>query len=349
MKINKNFLIIILVFLIGYFFVNFNSENKVIDNDIAKSKNSKITNSAEKPYVGKTSKSLFVPYWSLNSELQLNSYDRVFYFGISVNEFGINKEEDGYKNLKEFSSISLNKKRKYLTLRMTNTEDNLKILKDEKIIKKIIEESINIAKQHDFSGIVLDFELGVLFGDEVIGQINDFSNSFFKEVKINNLNYSIAIYGDVFYRKRPFDILNLAKNSDELMIMAYDFHKSIGEPGPNFPLDNAEVYGYDMKVLMDDFLSILPSEKLTVIFGMYGYDWIVDNKGRPIKPAQSLTLNQINSKYSNYCKGETCEFKDSENKRHIIWYENEESVSKKIEYLKSRGVGSFVYWAAGYF
>ena len=100
------------------------------NNLIAKSKNSKITNSAEKPYVGKTSKSLFVPYWSLNSELQLNSYDRVFYFGISVNEFDINKEEDGYKNLKEFSSISLNKKRKYLTLRMTNTEDNLKILKE---------------------------------------------------------------------------------------------------------------------------------------------------------------------------------------------------------------------------
>lgn len=338
MKINKNLLILILVFFIGYFFVNFKSENKENINDSDKNQTSRISKTDEKPYVGKVSKSLFIPYWSLNSDLQLNPYDRVIYFGIAVSEFGINKEEEGYKNLKEFSSISLNNQKKYLTLRMTNTEDNLKILKDEKIIKKIIAETIDTALQYDFSGIVLDLELGVLFGDEVIGQINNFSNSFYKEVKKNNLNYSIAIYGDVFYRKRPFDILNLSKNSDEIMIMAYDFHKSIGEPGPNFPSE-----------YFDDFISLVTLNKLTVIFGMYGYDWIIDNQGRPIKPAQALTLNQIKSKYPNDCKGETCEFIDSDNRKHMIWYENEESVSKKVEYLKSRGVGSFAYWAAGYF
>ena len=120
--------------------------------------------------------------------------------------------------------------------------------------------------------------------------------------------------------------------------MAYDFHKSIGEPGPNFPSE-----------YFDEFINKIPSNKLTIIFGMYGYDWIVDDKDRPIKPAQSLTLNQIKSKHSNYCNEERCEFVDENKRRHIIWYENEESVSKKIKYLKSRGVGSFAYWAAGYF
>ena len=338
MRINKNLLVLILVFFIGYFFVNFKTEKKVIVNDTVKNKSSQITKTIKKPYIGKISTSIFVPYWSLNSELELNSYDRAIYFGISVDEFGINKEEDGYQNLKDFSSISLNNKRKYLTLRMTNTEDNMKILKDEKIIKKIIAETIDIAKQYDFSGIVLDLELGVLFGDEVIDQINEFSNSFYKEVKENNLNYSIAIYGDVFYRKRPYDVPNLAKNSDEIMIMAYDFHKSIGEPGPNFP-----------KEYFNEFINLIPLNKLTIIFGMYGYDWIVDEKGRPIKPANSLSLNEIRNKHLNDCNGEKCEFIDSDNRKHIIWYENEESVSKKIEYLKNRGVSAFAYWAAGYF
>ena len=235
MKINKNLLIIIFVFFAGYFFINYNSENKAVINKNVKVKYIKITKPYEKPYVGNISKSIFVPYWSLNSELQLNPYDRIIYFGISTNESGVNKEEVGYKNLEKFSSLNFINSKKYLTLRMTNTDDNLKILKDEKIIKKIIAESIEIAQQYDFSGIVLDLELGVLFGDEIIDQINNFSNSFYKEIIKNNLKYSIAIYGDVFYRKRPYDVSSLAKNSDEIMIMAYDFHKSIGEPGPNFP------------------------------------------------------------------------------------------------------------------
>lgn len=338
MKINKNLLVIILVFFIGYFFVNFKSKNNEVVKDFVKNKTSQITKTVEKPYVGKIFNSLFVPYWSLDSTSDINFYDRVIYFGILANEKGINKEEVGYKNLAKFSSLNFISSKKYLALRMLNTEENLKILKNINSINQIIKQTISIAKQNNFSGIVLDLEMSVLFGDDIIVQINEFSNSFYKESKQNNLNYSVALYGDVFYRKRPYDVSNLAKNSDEIMIMAYDFNKSIGEPGPNFP-----------KEYFDEFINIIPLNKLTFIFGMYGYDWIVDDKDRPIKPAQSLSLNEIRNNHSNNCNGEKCEFTDSDNRKHIIWYENEESVSKKIEYLKSRGVGSFAYWAAGYF
>lgn len=337
MIINKNLLIIILVFLVGYFVINSNS--KPIEKPIQSIKptvNKPFT--LNKPFVGKVNNSIFVPYWSLDSNFNLNLYDRVIYFGIEVNEGGINLKEQGYQGLSNFNQLNLSGKEKHLTIRMINTDENLNILKNRNSIIRIIEESIDIAKKNNFSGVVLDLEMSVLFGDDITSQINEFSNSFYKKVKENNLKYSIAIYGDVFYRKRPYDVSNLAENSDEIMIMAYDFHKSIGEPGPNFPSE-----------YFDNFISLVPSNKLTVIFGMYGYDWIVDDKGRPIKPAQSLSLNQIKSKYSNYCKGEKCEFIDSDNRKHIIYYENEESVSKKIEYLKNRGVGSFAYWAAGYF
>lgn len=338
MKINKNLLMVILVFFIGYFFINFNVGNKDVINKSIKIEDAKLTKTNEKPFIGKITKSLFVPYWSLETNSNLNIYDRVIYFGISTNESGINKEEVGYKSLEKFSSLNFINSKKYLTLRMINTEENLKILKNINSMNQIIKQTITIAKQNSFSGIVLDLEMSVLFGDDITSQINEFSDSFYKEVKENNLNYSIALYGDVFYRKRPYDVSNLAKNSDEIMIMAYDFNKSIGEPGPNFPSE-----------YFDEFINKIPSNKLTVIFGMYGYDWIVGDKDRPIKPAQSLSLNEIRNKHLNDCTGEKCEFIDSDNRKHIIWYENEESVSKKIEYLKSRGVGSFAYWAAGYF
>ncbi len=340
MILNKNLLILLLVFLIGLTFIKLNA-NKSINTPVNKYTNTlkKEVSIKNKNYVGEISKSVFVTYWSLISNSNLNIYDRMIYFGIKGDENGIDTGDIGYKNLEKFNSLNFGKSKKYLTVRMTDTVKNL----------KIVDESIEIAKQYGFSGIVLDLEISALFGDKIMDQINSFSNSFYKKSKENNINYSIAIYGDVFYRKRPYDVSNLAKNSDEIMIMAYDFHKSIGEPGPNFPLNNADIYGYDMKVLMDDFLGYTTAEKITVIFGMYGYDWIVDDKDRPIKPAQALTLNQIRSKHSNDCNGERCEFVDEDGRRHIIWFENEESVVRKIEYLKSRGIGSFAYWAAGYF
>ena len=95
---------------------------------------------------------------------------------------------------------------------MTNTDDNLKILKDEKIIKKIIAESINIAKQNEFSGIVLDLEFEdpkiieefkvfakrksttnpwVLYGIEIEGdQIDDVIRKIQSEMKSNKPFYA---------------------------------------------------------------------------------------------------------------------------------------------------------------
>jgi len=34
---------------------------------------------------------------------------------------------------------------------------------------------------------------------------------------------------------------------------------------------------------------------------------------------------------------------------HIVWFEDEESVKVKTEYLKEQGIGSVSYWASGYF
>jgi spore germination protein YaaH len=324
-----------------------NTENNL--NIVNKSQKENSTSKDYKPYVGEINKSIFIPYWSLNSSSSLNSYDRLIYFGISGTVEGIDKSDSGYLNLQKFIALSPDQSQKYLTVRMLNTQENIKILNQKNSMDKIIEESIDVAIQNGFQGIVLDLEIGVLFGDEIINKVSDFSNNFYRELIEKNLKYSIAIYGDLFYRGRPYDLSVLAKNSDEIMIMAYDFHKSIGEPGPNFPLNGKENYGYDMTVLIDDFLTYLEPDKLSIIFGMYGYEWIVDDKDRPIKSAQSLSLNQIRTKHSNDCNGERCEFVDSEGRRHIIWHENEESVSEKIEYLKNRGIGNFAYWATGYF
>ena len=334
---------------------------------------------------GRFETTIFVPEWQINqlesvesveiSQSPLNQYQRVIYFGGEENFDIFNKIKRLQQNFKG---------ELWFTVKITE-------IPDKKNRSSIVENTVNIAKKYNLQGVALDLEINSLPTDDLVGQINNFVQDFRDRVKIEDLKLAVILYGDIFYRVRPFDVKFLAENSDEVMIMAYDFHKSYGEPGPNFPFEGREKYGYDFKTMINDFLKFVEIEKLTVIFGMYGYDWQVDEKKRPIKQAKALTLKQIKGKFltmaswqrSNkndipfFARESSCLFDNCLIKRddlskeieinyvvsskqadeqgiyrldyHIVWFEDEESVKIKTNFLKEKGIGSIAYWAWGYF
>ena len=336
----------------------------------------KITPTVKQNYKSATAAtSIFIPYWSLTpdaSQPSESEYDSYIYFGISPTFDGINKQEVGYDGIEEFLSFVPAGKEKFLTLRMIDDDVNIFILKNADVQRKIIQETSEIVEQNAFAGVVLDLEISSLFDEDVTVQINNFVQQFYTEVNNNYRQFFVTIYGDTFFRRRPFDIAFLAKNSDGIMVMAYDFHKSRGEPGPNFPYESGARYQYNFKKMVSDFSKFVPKEKLTVIFGMFGYDWLVDEKKRPIRQAEALSLNEINKKFIDKCEFKNCVVKrDALSKEteinyiissptpdeqeiyridyHIVWFEDEESVKIKSDFLKEQGIESISYWAHGYF
>lgn len=318
---------------------------------------------AVKPY--KESNSIFVPYWDLSQKPDYNPYANLYYFGISADSNGVSTSDQGYLNIKKFSAAVGNKKT-YLTLRMLNTDENISILKNKKLQQKIIQQTLEIAQENDFTGVVLDLELGVLPFTDVVNNINAFVADFYLSAKQNDLRFLQTIYGDVFYRKRPFDVEHLAQNSDGIVIMAYDFHKASGEPGPNFPLKGREKFGYDFEQMITQFLTVVPAEKLTVVFGMFGYDWITDLDGYSQGVAKSISTAQIMQKYIYKCDWKNCvflrdpvaaeskiDYVDSTSSDqliyHTIWYEDQKSVDQKKLFLKEKRIENIAFWAYGYF
>lgn len=315
------------------------------------------------------STAIFVPHWSDFEDADFSPYQTVIYFGIVPTTSGINKSEPGYKKLDFFSQSVGDDKERLLTLVMTNSDTNLAILKNKQSWDTIIQEALTIVDNYKFDGLVLDFELSVLpFGD-MTDKVTDFVSFFATNTKGRNKHFAIAVYGDTIYRKRPYDISALSRASDEVMIMAYDFHKARGEPGPNFPLTGRREYGYDFQTMIEDFTSLAPPKKLTVVFGMFGYDWLVDEKKRPFTMATSLTLHEIRKKFLFNCTMKNCVVnRDPASAEtevnyvdetafsqpniaafHIIWFEDEKSVESKIEILQEQGIGQIGYWAYGYF
>lgn len=312
--------------------------------------------------------SIFIPYWALPQSVEdIGPYDRLLYFGISVDENGIQKSDAGYNQLTSFQTVTKSYTgRKTLVIRMLNSQTNINILNDENMQNTIIAQINDVVKENHFSELALDLELSGLFLTDNTSKINIFVQKLYTLKNKHYRHFSVILYGDVFFRNRPYDVKTIGKYSDEIMIMAYDFSKPYGEPGPNMPFDRQSLneagllpidYGYDFKQMVSDFSSQISREKITVIFGMYGYDWTLNQQGTPLKRAEALTLKQINvrNQMSNVknttqkSKEKKIEYSDSEGQKHVIWYEDEESAHVKSRYLRDQGINSLGYWAFSYY
>lgn len=310
------------------------------------------------------SRSLFVPYWSLRNEsIDASLYDQLIYFGITTNTNGIDTKEKGYQELPQFFKVSDTKIKKILTLRMITQDTNFTILKNKQLQKHIIDQTITVAKTNRFDGILVDLEVSSFPFQSVVSDIDDFVNAFHSSAQQKKLQFDLALFGDTFYRIRPYDLPELAKQSDMIYIMSYDFHKAGGAPGPNFPLSGQKQYGYDFKTMVTDFLNFVPKEKLAIVFGMFGYDWLVDDAGKAANTAKSRSLLEMQQLFINSCLFSRCSvlrdssqsaemhvtYTDNDGGLHDVWFEDQASVTKKEMYLKQKGITSFAFWAYSYF
>lgn len=313
--------------------------------------------------------SVFVPYWTLDNASSLaditlpssidhkNGTDYIMYFGVTPDANGIITDEPGYNSLSRFSQLAAaSNTQTLLTIRMINTERNDEILEKASAQETIIRESLDLANDYGFEGIVLDLEHSVLPTEKVSQSITDFIQKFSEATRAQDSIFALTIYGDVFYRARPYNVKAIAPYADHIMIMTYDYSKTFGTPGPNFPLEKGEAYGYSIEDLVVElYENDVPPEKLTFIFGMYGYEWLVDDENRPIKRAEAVTLNQANSRYSQSemtidpISKETTVTRTKDDGTYVTWFETEESVEEKAFYLMEQGISHVGYWAWGYY
>jgi len=148
------------------------------------------------------SKSIFIPYWSIATEAaQLKQYNKLYYFGVTTANLGINRHDSGYLNLKNFTKTVESTQESVLVLRMLDENDIHTVLDSENLQNKIIEDLIDVAQENQFKGIALDLEISTLFPNAIKNKITLFSQKLFSLVKKSKIKNKLNCLWRCFLSK----------------------------------------------------------------------------------------------------------------------------------------------------
>ncbi|OFD57663.1 N-glycosyltransferase [Bacillus mycoides] len=198
-----------------------------------------------------------------------------------------------------------------------------------------INDLVKQVEKNQFSGINIDFEA-------IPESDRENLTNFMIELTTVFHKHHLLVTQDVPANDKAFDYGALAKVIDRMIVMMYDEHYGAGVPGP---IASNKWFEHTLNELD------IPSEKLIVAFGNYGYDWEVNSK----EPAKSVTFSEVmtmaqdsnikiqwdnisGNPYFRYKTGET---------EHTAWFLDGVTLYNQVKIAMNNNAKGFALWRLG--
>ena len=230
----------------------------------------------------------FLPYWFVDSAASNIDYQllsTLAYFDVGLNGDGtVDTRSNGYRKMHDSSTQKIFKKVENSPARLAITFSAFNdatiegiILKDSNQ-KRAIDSMIRVAKEQGATGINIDLEYQGKASDEVRAAFSKFVSTATRRAhkEIKDSQVTVSIYAASAKYRKLYVVDDLAKSSDGLFIMGYDYYTAgSGSAGPVAPLTGApESYWYDITTAINDHLEAgVPANKMILGVPYYGYDW----------------------------------------------------------------------------
>jgi spore germination protein YaaH len=213
---------------------------------------------------------------------------------------------------------------------------------------------IETAQAQSFTGVDINFEM---LGEENRELFTSFIRNLAAYCRSTNMKLAVTVEARIG-NAVPMDWRTLGSIADEVRVMAYDYHSRVTrEPGPIAPL------GWVQDVVRYAVQQV-PATKLVIGLGNYGYQWraplepngLWEGVGVSYDTAMSLATesgavitSELGIDSRGYDIGGTPSFSytDSEGRMRSVWFENDESLSKKLAVLSSFSVKGVIFWSVG--
>jgi spore germination protein YaaH len=264
---------------------------------------------------------------ALKKEIPLTD---VGYFGAEVDMYGTLANVPRRQNLASFTG------RVHLVVTCgTNALTYFTLLPGSSQRKQLISDLIAATRNYD--GLNIDFE-------NIPPKSGEAFLSFLRELKQGlpaDKIFSVCLYGRPRkFQNDVYDYEIITPLADKVFIMAYDEHWGGGPPGPVASLRWCRsVANHSMRTI--------GGEKLVMGIPLYGRAWESQNHSRAlIFTTTERLINTHNVKDVKYDNGIPT-FEYSPDVKVKVFYEDEYSVSARLEMYKSMGVNAVGFWRIG--
>lgn len=365
-------LIFLLVILGSIYFANqFKGQAVSIKNSIASRLNIPVKSDRKHEVIG------FLPSWAIakNVSVDPKNLTQIIYFGFGVNENGdiikfdaqnnptaewSNFNSDYFKNLRELSKKSGTK----ILIAIKNFDNqNIDILiSNPAFTDRFINQILGLIKDYRLDGVNIDFEYVTDSNFPTFKHLNQFFNLLNQKLKAENPNYIIsADFNATAVQSDPaYDMVKIGDSIDQIILMGYDFSTPNSKnAGPVAPLYS--IAGPSIDNSVHAILGRVPFDKVILAIPFYGYEWqtINDQFQSPIVSGTGAlaTYDRVIQLMKNR-KDLEVNWDDKSQTPWItynqsgaikqIYFENEQSISKKLSYIKKMKIAGVGVWALGY-
>ena len=319
----------------------------------------------------------FAPFWSLTkmNGIDWSALTTFAYFSLPVNSDGtIDKTSfeweafNGPKLASLFKKAGEHKVRKVVTLTQMNAGAIESFLSDESYWSRLADDSVEILASRNLDGVNIDFEY-IPSNDllkEKFSRFVDFYSSTLHR-RLNNPYVTVSVLASSVRFDKIYDIAALAKSTDGIFMMAYDFYTpSSGSIGPSAPLygyNNGQgPFWYDVSTAVEDFIKVADSKKIILGVPYYGWNYYAYSPS-PLSDsvrwtrATPTTADKVDSDkllsitpvggWDNNAKVSWRGYWDNTG-WHVVYMEDKNSLTLKYDFAKEKKLAGVGIWALGY-
>lgn len=186
-----------------------------------------------------------------------------------------------------------------------------------------------------------------------------------QQQKQKRIELSFCVYASAANKPWIWDIKALAPHVDHIVVMAYDFHHSSSPvAGPVAPVFGGKRY-WDSDIIthLEEFIAIVPAEKLILGIPFYGYEWQTTSRDSraSVFPGTGSTASytrvqeiireraeqNLQEHWDELALSPYLTFTKN-NRSHVIYYEDERSLSYKLDLVRDLNMAGIAIWALGY-
>ena len=211
-----------------------------------------------------------------------------------------------------------------------------RVLNDSAKRSKLIEGIVSVLLQNHFAGVNIDFEELKELSDEPM--IN-----FMKELYARLHPLHLLVTQDVSPFNSDYNLPQLARYTDYLMLMAYDEHNTGTAPGPI----SSQKW---IQQALDEAVKQVDPAKVVLAIAGYGYDWPQGDQGEDVTYEEALSVaaeseGKVVFDTASYNLYYTCT--DENNVPHTVYFTDAATNYNTMRFASEYGVGGVALWRLG--